>query len=615
MKLYIDQIMNSGKPYLRLVYMVRRLSGKGIMRSYKKVLKNLGPLDRFDDGKPDFLLRLRESFRSGHPIIPALEEYVALQDTPPTVYNFSIKLGSEQCFAHPKLFSQVIPERIMTALGLNTYVATAKAKSKIQYDVYGFIKLLVFGRLLHPASKCATVRQNEDYYNPVLTGEFNEDDVYDTLSFLYEHKKEIITRINSSLVQKAGRSSKLVYYDVTNFYFETEDPDEDTYDASGNLEKGLRKMGVSKENRRQPIVQMGLFMDDDGIPIAVESFPGNTLDHLTLKQALDKDIKDLELPHFIMVADRGICSYLNLLKLKKMGHGYIVSKSFLKSSKKEQQWALDDEGFIFRGRSFKYKSRIIERTIEEGEGKNKIKRKFKEQVVVYFSQRFQRKAEHENRRFLAFLKKLEESPHSFRVTAGESKTIRKFFKKECLNEETGELVDSSKLRSMVDFQKVREYRKGLGYYQIVTSELDMDPLEVIDKYHGLTQIEDQFRVMKGTLETRPVYVRTREHIEAHLLVCTIALIILRLIQKQIVKSGKVEPSPEAYWNSGLNSDRIQDALNKWCVEALPDGFYRFANVDDPDLKLILDAFHIDIPKQLFTKKELRNIRNSIKIFD
>ena len=142
-----------------------------------------------------------------------------------------------------------------------------------------------------------------------------------------------ITKIKSSagsipnLVKKAHRSPEIIYYDVTNFYFEIGEPDEDTFDEDGNLiEKGQRKIGVCKEERKLPIVQMGLFMDDAGIPIAIETFPGNTLDHLTLRPALKKNINGLDFSRFIMVADRGICNYQNLLHVLDAGNGYIVSK-------------------------------------------------------------------------------------------------------------------------------------------------------------------------------------------------------------------------------------------------------------------------------------------------
>ena len=153
----------------------------------------------------------------------------------------------------------------------------------------------------------------------------------------------------------------------------------------------------------------------------------------------------------------------------------------------------------------------------------------------------------------------------------------------------------------------------MGYYQIVTSELKRDPKTVIDKYHGLTQIEDQFRVTKGDLETRPLYVRTPEHVDAHLLICMIALIMMRIIQKRIRDLGE-NTKEDVYWNVGMSGERIQAALNKWKVDALPDDLYRFMDVDDPDLSLILRAFNIEIPAKLYRKAELKSIKTGTKVF-
>jgi hypothetical protein len=502
-------------------------------------------------------------------------------------------------------------ERILEELGLNTFFSSYKGFTKLEYDVYGFAKLLIFGRLLHPASKCATVRQNNDYYDPIL-GEHNPDNVYDTLIFIAQNRDKLIRRMNTNLVKKAGRSPETIYYDVTNFYFKIEEPDDDILDDDGAvLEKGQRKMGVCKEERKQPIVQMGLFMDGDGIPIAVESFPGNTLDHLTLRPALEKYIGGLGYPRFVLIADRGICQYRGLLHVLDGGNGYIVSKSLLKSTKAERRWAYSDDSYIQTDADFKYKSRIMKRTVKDENGNP---RTVEEKIVVYCSKKFQARSERENKKFLDFLKKLEESPENFRISAFQSKSLRKFFKKDCVNQKTGEIINSSDIKAFLDFDKVTEYRESMGYYQIVTSELTLDALEVIDKYHGLTQIEDQFRVMKGDLETRPIFVRNPDHVNAHLLICFIALVALRLIQKRIVNSGLVKIDPDAYWSTGLNSHRIQQALGKWKVDALPGDLYRFMDLDDPDLKLILDAFGVNIPAKLYRRAELKNIKKNIKIF-
>ena len=503
-------------------------------------------------------------------------------------------------------------EKILEELGINSLFSSYKGFTKLKYDVYGFAKLLLFGRLLNPSSKSVTIKQNNNYFEPILDADFNPDNVYDTLSFIADNKDKIIRRLNTNLVKKANRSPEVIYYDVTNFYFEIENPDEDILDDNGDiLEKGIRKNGVCKEERKSPIVEMGLFMDDSGIPIAIESFPGNTLDHLTLRPALKKNIDDLDFSRFILIGDRGICNYMNLLHVTDAGNGYIVSKSLLKSTKAEQDWAYGDDDFISVSENFKYKSRVIKRTVKDEQGN---KRTVEEKVVVYWSKKFYDKCMYENRTFLEFLDKLQESPANFRITAMQSKSLRKFFKKDCLNQKTGELINSSEIKPLIDFDKVEEYKRSMGFYQIVSSELTMDDLEIIDKYHGLTQIEDQFRVMKSDLETRPVFVRTKAHIEAHLLICMISLIMLRLIQKRILESGLVASESDAYWSTGLNAHRIQEALNKWKVDLLPGDLYRFMDVDDPDLKLILDSFDIKIPAKLYRRGELKSIKTNIKIF-
>jgi hypothetical protein len=144
----------------------------------------------------------------------------------------------------------------------------------------------------------------------------------------------------------------------------------------------------------------------------------------------------------------------------------------------------------------------------------------------------------------------------------------------------------------------------------------MPAKEVIDKYHGLSRIEDQFRVMKGDLSTRPIFVRNKAHITAHLLICTIALIIMRIIQNRILDSGALPPAKnnDLDWTAGLSAERIQRALNKWQVEKMPGEYYRFLNIDDPDLKLILDAFNIKIPYKMFQRGELKSIKTETRIF-
>lgn len=601
--MYIAVFKNNGKDYLRLMESYRTKSANGKVSIRKRIIHNIGPLSKFDDGEPNFLERLRESFRLGNPIIPELEEYTGKK---PPIERYTIRLqeGDPECVGHPRLYSHVFLDKLLDELGLKYFFSSYKGFSKIEYDVLNFARLLIYGRILNPDSKMATLEQNDDYYTPLLK-KFNPYNVYDTLDFIYANKEKIIRRMNTSLVKKWHRNPEIIFYDVTNFFFEIEEPDEDILDDDGNeVAKGFRKMGVSKENRKQPIVQMGLFMDDQGLPISIESFPGNTLDCNTFKPAISKSIDGLDYARFIMIADRGMCNYQNVYHLLDQNNGYILAKSLRKSAADEQEWAYSDDDFTEVSKDFKYKSRIMKRTVKDANGKKKT---ITENVIVYWSRSFYERDLHENASFLETLEKIMKNPKGFRVTDIQARRMRQFFKGDFLNSETGEVVEASNLRALLDKEKLEQFKAHFGFYQIITSEINMPPLEAIEKYHGLSRIEDQFRVMKSDLETRPVYVRTREHIEAHLLICLIALTMIRMIQCKICRSGLVSKSDDIIlWSMGLPAYRIQKALNKWKVELLADDLYRFTDLDDPDLKLILDSFGIKIPVKLFHKTDLKS---------
>uniref|UniRef100_UPI00388E2881 IS1634 family transposase n=1 Tax=Methanobrevibacter sp. TaxID=66852 RepID=UPI00388E2881 len=570
---------------------------------------NLGPLSRFDDGEPNYLERLRQSFREGKPLIPALLPYVGPVGS--KKYKIEFEVGSKYCAASPKRFAPCLLDPVFSAIGLDQLFASIKHNSKIEYDLQGIVRLLTYSRILEPASKMATMRQKDKYYRPLVKST-NDDNVYDVLDIIYENRAQITQRINTCITRGIGRSTNVVYYDVTNFFFEIDNPDEDKLDDNGSIiEKGLRKLGVSKEERNQPIVQVGLFLDDNGIPISIEIFPGNTLDHQTLRPAMKNTVDPLNMQRFIMISDRGIYNGTNMCHILDKGHGYIVSKSLKKSKKTEREWTQEQNGYTIVSPNFKYKSRIVTRNVKDENGKN---REIKQKVVVYWSRSFYEREKLKNQSFLDFIEKLKSNPSGFRISNSQSKKLKKFLKKEFLNKETGEIVDSHKLLPIIDEDKLTEFNELMGYYQIVTSELDMDDLEIIEKYHGLTQIEDQFHEMKETLETRPVYVRTPQHIYAHLMICFMALTMMRVMQYKIKKSLPEDRSKDFSWSYGLPGYRFSNALLDWQVEQLSEEYYRMVNTDSDDLKMILNAFDISIPLDLFTRGQLRSLSSFIEVF-
>lgn len=605
----IERVINHGIAYLRLTASLglKKVGGRVVQR--RKVVLSLGPMSRHDDGKPDYLRRLRESYRAGRPLIKELEPYVDGAAKGKVTVTFNA--GDPTCLGKPRRMAATILDPVFNALGLDELFASVRFSSKIGYDLTGIVRLLTYGRLLDPASKSATMSQNDRYYRPLVSST-NDDNVYDALDVIQRNAKQIVRRMNTCVTRGTGRSSKVVFYDVTNFFFETPRPDPDTTDADGNvIEKGLRKMGVSKENRRQPVVQLGLFLDDEGIPVSFGMFPGNTLDHYTLRPAMEKTVDSLGLKRFVLVADRGMYSGTNMCHVTDAGNGYIVAKSLRKSTKREIAWAVSPEGYDFSDEKFRYKSRIVNRTAALPDGKKRI---FKEKVVVYWSRHFYERELHENASFLSFVEKLKANPGGFRITAAQSQSLRRFLRKDVLDRKTGNVLDGTKLAAMIDDERLSEFNELFGYYQIVTSELDMPDREVIDKYHGLTQIEDQFREMKSTLETRPVYVRTREHIEAHLMICFIALTMMRLIQRKTKAVLGPESGEELDWTYGLPGARLANALREWQVTELPGDYYQMLNASDGDIVTLFKAFGIDVPAKIYTKGDLREVKSAIDPF-
>ena len=607
--MHLEKYQSNGTDYLRLVQTIRIKDKTGKSLNRKTVIKTFGRLSQYDDGKPDYMLRLRRSFAEKHPLIPELMPYV--DEAPRIKYAFEIEKGSAYCIAEPKRFAPCLLDAVFSALGLDQLFTSIKHVSKMEYDLQGIVRLLTYGRILEPASKIATMRQNEDYYQPMVSSN-NDIKVYNALDVIYQNRKQIIRRMNTNISRGIGRNSSTVFYDVTNFFFETEEPDEDIVDEEGNVtQKGLRQMGVSKENRKQPIVQMGLFLDENGIPISIEMFPGNTLDHQTLCTAMKNTVDTLNLERFILIADRGMYIGPNLCHVLDQGNGYIISRSLKKSTKADRQWTLEQDGYTAVGPDFKYKSRIVSHIVKDEKGE---KRKIREKTVVYWSRAFYAREKHENQSFLDFIDKLKSNPAGFRVSATQSKSLRRFMTKEVTHKETGEILDSRKLLSMIDEKKLTEFNELMGYYQIVTSETEMDDLEIIDKYHGLTQIEDQFREMKGTLETRPIYVNTSEHIQAHLLICFMALTMMRVMQHKINITLPEGTSKKLNWSYGLPGYRLSKALLDWQVEQLSDEYYRMVNVASDDIKLILKTFGLDLPLKLYTRGDLRSLKSKISVF-
>ena len=610
---HIECVKNNGKPYLRLA---ESRYVKDIGRQKKFIIKNLGPLSKFDDGKPDFLKRFREKFKNGEIDFDGITYYSNL----PTKKTFAI--DNNKNYIELKNIGYFFLQSVYNSLGISQYLNQIKSNSKIEFDLNGITKMLVFGRILDPQSKKRTFEERNKYLFPIVdSNELKE--VYRTLDVLEENSKKIQNRMNTKIKNSSiGRKTDLTYYDVTNYYFETMYGDDDIYELDENneivkdelgnpiiVQKGFKKKGVSKENNKGPIVQMGLFIDNNGIPVSHKLFPGNTQDKTTFKNVLETDVDEMDLGHIVVVADNGTNTQENKYLIVDKGNGYIVSKSVKRSWKSQREWALDEKDYkVIRNASneivFQYKSRINEITLTyKKEDGTKSTKKIKEKEIIYWSKKHYEKELHQNKKFIEYLESCKEHPDKLKDKERKS---QQFIKTVDIDKETGEIIHPEKVIVFLD-KKLEKYKETLGYYSIVTSEIEEDDKEIINRYHGLSRIEDSFRIIKSDLEGRPIYVWTEEHIKAHFLICFIALTIIRIIQYRILKYENKPTLNVDGWEQGLTAEKIKEALNNLKACSDKNGICLISTPAE-EIKKIVKSLGLEMP-DLTTMDKIDKFKN------
>lgn len=618
--MHIECTKNSGKAYLRIVE-GRYTNEDGKVKIKKKILKSLGPLEKFDDGKPDFLKRFREQFKNGE--LDFCKDFnIQMVKTSEKV---KLEFETGDFILEPKNIGYFFLNKIYNDLGIEILLNRFKSDSKIEYDLNGITKLLVFDRILHPSSKKKAFENRDDYLFPITTCD-NLDQVYRALDVLDEKAKAIQMRINTKIKQSSiGRDTSLTYYDVTNYYFETMYGDDDIYELDDNgeikldkkgkpivLEKGIRKKGVSKENRKEPIVQMGLFIDNKGLPVSYKLFSGNTQDKTTFKNVLENDIEDMNLGRIVIVADNGMNTQENKYLIIEQGNGYIVSKSVKKSWTKLREWAQDEDGYTYIKNSlgevtFKYKSRIneIKLTYKNGDGTRDTKI-VKEKEIIYWSKKHYDREVYQNQKFIEYLENCKENPDKLKDKQRKS---QEFIDIIDIDKQTGEVVKTDKLVIFLD-EKLEKYKETMGFYSIVTSEIESEDQDIINRYHGLSRIEDSFRIIKNDLEGRPIHVWTKEHINAHFLICFIALSIIRIIQYKVLESEGKNTLNVDGWEQGITAEKLKEGLNQFQAERLPQEYFKISRINQ-EIKEILKALKIEFEFKEYTGREIRKLRTLI----
>ena len=498
------------------VYVVQsyRRGGKSTSRIYRKLgsMDELLPLHGGDRGK--VMEWAEEQARI------CTKEYeegygpVAL-----TLYpNRPIASGERRSFNCGYLFLQ----SICSSLRLRNICRNISSRHSYDFDLEAIFSDLVYARFLDPGSKAASYEFAKGLLEPPKYG---LHDVYRALSVLAEESDYVQEQLyrNSNFLHR--RNASVLYYDCTNYYFEVEE------------ETGLLKYGKSKENRPNPLVGMGLFMDGDGYPLAFGTYPGSANEQTTLRPLEEKVLRDFGCAEFIYCSDSGLGSRANKMLNHAGGRGYVVAQSLKKLKEEDRALALDPRGFRKSGTGAFADIRLIdeEEDAEEDAAYYKIlplgTKGLDEALVVTYSPKYKRYQRSVRTRQVERARKMIGEGGKPKKNRKNPSDPARFIRRTAVTE-GGEAA--SEEHCEIDWERIKEEEKYDGFYAVAT-DLDGSPEEIIAINKRRWRIEECFRIMKTDFEARPVYLRRDERIHAHFLVCFTALLVYRILEGMLGK--------------------------------------------------------------------------------
>lgn len=460
-----------------------------------------------------------------------------------------------------KLFKggYLFPQAVYYQLGLDRICRKIKDKHSFHYDINAVLSDLIYTRILEPSSKLASYRVAKEFLEPPS---YEEHDVYRALDVLASECDLIQAEVykNSNFVSQ--RMDRILYYDCTNYYFEIEQAE------------GSKQYGKSKEHRPNPIIQMGLFTDGQGIPLAFSLFPGNQNEQKSLKPLEQKVLTDFGHEKFIYCCDAGLGSEANR-ELNHMGkRAFIVTQSIKKLPKEDREWALSPKGF----------KRVMD---NEPVDINNLKetdrvhlfykdepyttKRLDQRLIITYSPKYAAYQKEIRRRQIERAEKM--------VASGRRKTERKnpndparFVGKLAVTQDG----EKAKIHYFLDEGKIAEEESYDGLYAVCTDLLDDDVKDILKVSEGRWKIEECFRIMKTEFEARPTFVRLENRITAHFLICFLALLVYRLLELKLEGAYTCEEILSTL--KGINfadiegqgymplykRERITDALHEVC---------------------------------------------------
>lgn len=497
-------------------------------------------------------------------------------------------------------------------------------ETKAQYDAVGMTKHVVASRIMWPESKKASWEHSKRFLGVT---EYALHDVYRYLGLVAKNMDELQAHLFRNTKRIIGIDDSVLYYDCTNFYFETETQDENTYDDSGDIiQWGFRRYGASKEHRPNPIVQMGLFTDKKGMPISFCISHGSNSEQNTVIPLEQRMIKNYKTSRFIYCSDAGLGSTDNRAFNAVMGRDYIVTHSLKKTEKaeldrimKDLNWQfIDDNGRAslaemiraadkkiageeltadeetMLARDIIYKSYPMVRKVNASLFNQKLKGKLdmEETLHVTFSVKYyiyQRTIF--NRQLEAAANWLDRDVDSIKKGPND---IRRFIKTISATK-SGEAATET--RNVIDQEVMEKEKRFHGFYAVATS-LDSPIQEILEINAGRWRIEQSFRIMKSEFDSRPAYVSTEDHIKGHFALCYIALLVYRILEEKL----KEKNQNETYTTSQI----LRTIKNMDVIEKADNGYFESIYTGSKTLDALEKTFGLGLNKKYYKSKTLNN---------
>ena len=486
---------------------------------------------------------------------------------------------------------------------------------KMKFNTDQIFRLLTLSRALYSGSKRYTLNHKDFYFEP-FDG-FDLDDIYHALDVIAENQHALQEWVYEHSKKLCVRDMSVSYFDCTNYYFDIGSPDVDWLDVDGNpidkegnpIPAKYRKRGPEKNRRPDPIVEMGLLMDKNGIPIAYDLFPGNESEKVHMRPIINRVKGRFEDCRIIYVADRGLNTSDNIYWINgnnkgdsNSRDGYVYGQSVRGADAEFKSWVLnggyhaDKVSSSHNGNliTFLHKSRIYPKELQVNVTKPGQKKPVKKKVVVdqkqmvYYSEKYAKKQRRNRAAMIERAKDLIKYPQKYdRITAkGSASYIRNI----AFDKSTGEIVEGKTLA--LNMEKIKEEEAYDGYYSIVTSELDMSDLKMRDIYRGLTKIEDSFKVTKTYFEARPIYVWLNEHIDAHFSTCFLSLVLLRLLENKL--------------NHAFSTGQILNSMRSYNCTHLDTNTWQFTYYDEV-IDACAKAFGVSLNDKYKTQQEIQRL--------